>query len=305
MWVSGGSVCVGGSGGSSCYPWVWALGILAVTLIVLAVALAPLVVDSRRTPARSEQAVRANRHATLASLTGVILLVLLLLGTAWASGQNSHAGRDGRPIAVLPALGGLGLVLAQVVGQLTWPRPTGTVREAELVRRQVADVAPRPQRLLLAAWAALALATLLITGLVASGPRTIAGPGGDLGPYPGWYYGVPVAVAVVVLVVATEAALRLVTLRPAVPGVAPAWDLHLRRRSARHLLGGVQLALAAQLVVVLALAGWAHLARGDRLTGSTLVTVAGLVTITSVAAVWLPRGAQRPSDTRSPAGVAA
>lgn len=286
-------------------PWPAGLGLLVTTLLVFAVALAPLVLDSRRTPARSEQAVRANRHATLASVVGVALMVLVLLALANVPLRNvtSDSERDGRLIAVLPALGGLCLVLAQVVGQVTWPRPTGTVREAELVRRRVADVAPRPQRLLLVTWPALTLATLLVTGLAASGPRTISAPGGDLGPYPGWYYGIPVAVAVLVLVAATEATLRLITLRPAVAAVAPAWDLHLRRRSARHLLGGVQLALGAQLVVVLALAGWAHLALGNRLTGGTLVVVAGLVTLVSIAAVWFPRGAHRPSDARTPAAV--
>lgn len=292
-------------------PWPAGLGLLVTTLLVFAVALAPLVLDSRRTPARSEQAVRANRHATLASVVGVTLMVLVLLVLANVPLRNvtGETQRDGRLIAVLPALGGLCLVLAQAVGQVTWPRPTGTLREAELVRRRVADVAPRPQRLLLVAWPVLTLATLVVTVLAASGPRTLSGlrdglPA-DVGPYPGWYYAVPVTVAVLALVAATEATLRLITLRPAVAAVAPAWDLHLRRRSARHLLAGVQLALGAQLVVVLTLAGWAHLALGNRLTGGTLVVAAVLVTLVSLAAVWLPRGPRRPSDARTPAAVTA
>lgn len=274
--------------GGMCLSWPTAALVMAIVVAVLAAALVPLLVSSRRTPTASEVAVRANRHATLGSVVGAALLVAVLIIFAFVSAVAPVFG-DGRVVAVLPAVAGLCLVLAQALTQVTWPRPSGAVREADLTRRTRADVVPVRTHRLLLAWTAALLAVLVVFVAVASGPRTVADRLGarspDLGPYPGSYYAVPLALAVIVLVVATELTLRLIVLRPAVPGVSRDWDLHLRRRSARHLVGGVQLAFAATLTGVLALAGFAHRSAGPVPVGVILLAVAAGVALVAVAAL--------------------
>ncbi len=243
------------------------LASLASIAVLLALVLGVLLFDALRTVTRSQAAARANRHATLSSLVGVGMLVLVLAGlvAGFLLGVPFMVG-NGRLLALVPAAAGLCLLGAQALGQVTWPRPTGAVREAELTRRVVADVAPRPSRTLLFVWAGAAVALLVMFGLVADTPRamilTVGGHAEPIGPYPGWYYGVPLIIAVVGLVAATELVLRLIMLRPAVMGVSAEWDLHLRRRSAGHVTRGMQLVLATTTSGILLVAGWAHLALG-------------------------------------------
>lgn len=264
MWFDGNSICVGGDGAVSCVAWTRAAIYLGAVVVLLALVLGVLLWDARRTTTPSKAAARANRHATLASTVGVVVMVVLL---TWVFGGIAVGvwPRDGRALAVLPALAGASLLVAQTVGQLTWPRPSGAHREAELVRRTVADVTPVWPRRMVVGWAGAALVLLVIFALVADGPRTITwqahGYTEAIGPYPGWYYGLPMSVAIVVTVVATELVLRLITLRPAVVGVTTQWDLHLRRRSAGHVTRGIQLVMAVTNAGILISAGWAHLAR--------------------------------------------
>lgn len=316
MWFDEGSVCIGDARGTACVPWPTAAINLGVAALVLALVLGVLVWDARRTPTPSETAVRANRHATLASVVGVAMLVVVLtwmmipflLGVGYT---------DGRLLATLPAIGAGCLLAAQAVGQLTWPRPTGSHREAELAPRAVADVAPPAQRRLVFVWAASALVLLAVFAVVADGTRSltrVAGPYTDaIGPYPGSYYGAPMGLAIIALVVATELVLRLITVRPAVAGVSAEWDLHLRRRSAGHLVRGVQLVLSITVAGILVAAGWAHLALGrgsplaspgevgsegsvaQQYLGSGLLIAALVVLLTGLAATVLPlrRGRRR------------
>lgn len=286
--------------GAVCVPWpTAAIGLLLVAL-VLSAALVPLVVSSRRTPTASDAAVRANRHATLGSVSGAALLVAVLCLFAFGS-LMARIVADGWILAVLPAVAGLCLVLAQALTQVTWPRPTGSRREADLTRRRRADVVPARTHTLLLVWAATLVAALGVFLTQAAGPRTIATHAGaerlTWGPYPGYYYAVPLVVAAVVLVVATELVLRLVLLRPAVPGVSREWDLHLRRRSARHLVGGAQLALAAMLTGALVLAGLGHRYAGPAVAGSALFAAAAVVAVVALVGV-LPHPRRVPVAVR-------
>ena len=266
MWFDEGSVCIGGAGGGACFPWPAALGYLGSAALVLGLVLGVLVWDARRTPTTSQAAARANRHATLASLVGVAMLVVVLmwLAVAFLFGATPS---DGRLLALLPALAGACLLAAQAVGQLTWPRPSGSHREADLVRRGVADVTPVWPRRLGIVWVSGALLLLAVFGVVADGPRSLTRAAGDyteaIGPYPGWYYGVPMGLAIIAIVVATGLVLRLITVRPAVAGVSAEWDLHLRRRSAAHVTRGIQLVLAITVAGILVAAAWGHLALGN------------------------------------------
>ncbi|GCD21853.1 hypothetical protein CTKZ_34150 [Cellulomonas algicola] len=274
--------------GAACLAWS-GIGVIALLFVaVLAAALVPLLVSSRRTPTASQVAARANRHATLGSVTGAVLLVWVL-GTFAVVPLVGRFTADGRVTATLPAIGGLCLVSAQALAQVTWPRPSGAVRHADLARRTRSDVVPAGVHLLMVVWTAALVVALLVFAAVADTPRTLALDGGagraTYGPYPGLYYAVPVAIAALVLVVVTELVLRLVVLRPAVPGVSREWDLHLRRRSARHLVGGAQLALAASLCSVLALAGVVHRGAGQAALGTSLLGAAVAVAVVALAAL--------------------
>ncbi len=255
----GQAICLAG-----CLPAPQLAAYLTSVVVVLVGVLVLLLWDASRTPVASQAAMRANRHATLASVLGVALLLLIL---SWIFGGFflGVMPSDGRILSLLPALAAMSLLLVQAVGQLTWPRQTGARRDAELVRRSVADVAPMPLRRLVHIWGGFSLAALLAFGLVADGPRTLVRDGNELGlagPYPGWYYGIPMGIATVGVVIATEAVLRLVALRPAVPGVSREWDMHLRRRSAAHIVQGTQFVLALGTAGILVAAGWVHLAVG-------------------------------------------
>lgn len=260
-----GRICVDSLAGSTCGPWWAAAGLVVGAIVVLAVPLLALVLLSRRTPLPSQVAAQANRHATLASVAGVAMLVALLLVVALTFLTGIRVVRDGRVMAALPALAGACLLVAQAIGQLTWPRPEGARREAALVRREVADVAPLVPRRLVLGWAGAVVVSLAVFATVADGPRSLRRVGGfteAIGPYPGSYYAMPLTALVVALVLGTEAVLRLITTRSAVTGVSHDWDLHLRRRCARHVTRGVQLVLAVTLAGVLTTAAWAHLAVG-------------------------------------------
>lgn len=316
MWFDDGNVCIGDARGTACFPWPTASIYVGSAALVLALVLGVLVWDARRTPTPSETAARANRHATLASVVGVAMLIVVLM---WMTAPFlvGIPAPGGRVLATLPAVAGACLLGAQTLGQLTWPRPTGSHREAELVRRAITDVTPLSQRRLVLAWAGAALVLLAAFGVVADGPRSltrVAGPHTEtISPYPGSYYGVPMGLAIIALVVATELVLRLITVRPAVDGVSVEWDLHLRRRSAGHVTRGVQAVLSITVAGILVAAGWGHLALGrgsplagpgevgsdgsvaQQYLGSGLLIGALVVLLTGLAATVLPlrRGRRR------------
>jgi hypothetical protein len=297
MSVSSEYVCLEAAGGLTCYPLPYALVGLLLAAVVLAAALVPLLVSSRRTPTTSQAAARANRHATLGSVAGASLLVAVLGLAAVGALAAPQGWADGRVLAALPGVAGLCLVAAQALAQVTWPRPRGTHREAHLVRRRHHDVVPVATHRLLVCWAGALAAALAVLVLRADGPRTLAvttaGTHRDVGPYPGTYYAVPLLLVATALVATCELTLRLIVLRPAVTGVTADWDLHLRRRSARHLVGGVQLALAGTLACVLALAGIAHQVLGEQVVGGALLAAAAAVAVAALAAL-VPRPGRRP-----------
>ncbi|MFC0646826.1 hypothetical protein [Cellulomonas phragmiteti] len=236
---------------------------LVLALLAVLAPLAVLVHDHRRTVAPSTEAARALRHATLPAAVATAVLLLGVLGVAtWVTaGVPALPVRpDGRAVACAPIAAALAFLLVHAVGELTYPRPSGDVRTADLTTRTVADVAPRPLRVLTWSWAG-ALVTLLAAGtLTATGPRhldrVVDGWISRGTPYLGSWYAVPLTVGVVVLLAATAGVLHLVATRPAVGGVGPGWDLALRRRTGARILRGVQLALALTLAGALLMTSW-------------------------------------------------
>ena len=172
----------------------------------------------------------------------------------------------------------------QATGEATWPRPSGRVRRAPLTRRTVRDVVPGRLRAAAWVWATLTVAALVAGGLASADGRSVARtfPGGAAGsgPFPGWYFGVPLLAAVVVVLLATEGVLRLVATRPTVADADPAWDLALRRLSAHRVLRGAQFVLAWTAAGVLGVGGLAlrnvgRTVTADPASGSALHVAVG------------------------------
>lgn len=227
-------------------------------------------------------------------------------GTAWAGG----------PFAVA-----LAYCAVRAVGELTWPRPRGTLRTAPLARRTVADLGGRRLRALLACAALLAV-TLVVTGLTAAPdgtsvphPVRVTSDGGVLtgasGPYPGWAYGVPLLLGLAVAVLATLAALRVVARRAPLSGVPRVHDEAVRHTSAARVVAGVQLCVGVATALVLLLTGAAVANAGGPVSalgetfrtpalvavGAVLAVVGIAVAAGSVAGVVTAVGHRRPGRT--------
>ena len=191
----------------------------------------------------------------------------LLLGgvAAWLVNGSLDLGRG---TMLVPAVLGLfvvaGVGLAETV--VRPPRPTGP-RTASLAPRRVADYLPRTLATAVVALAALHVVTLALTTATASSDdlgragRQIAAQCGDIGngagPYPGSFYSGPLAVLLLVIGLATAAALLAVVRRPR--GFAPddVGDDVLRRRSTTRVVAAAGAAVAASHVGIAFFAGTA------------------------------------------------
>ena len=255
------------------------LGGVAMLAAVLAVALlvwAALRASSRPAPTLGAAADRARRHALVVDVLAWVLLVLALFGGFAAVSAQPLSLQQGLLLGLVPAVSGTLFALVHAAGDLTWPRPTGTVRRAPLVRRTVRDVAPTRLRRALWSWVGILTVGLVSAGLVADEtarafPRSGADWTSASGPFPGWFYGGPLLTAAAVVLLAAELTLLLVARRPVVADADPAWDLGLRRLSAHRVLRGTQAVLGLTTAGVLAVAGTAILnaAQGPVLNGIT------------------------------------
>jgi hypothetical protein len=225
-------------------------------VLVLAAAAATGATIVRRSPPSAETTVAAaRRHAALTSSAALVLAGVVAVGTG-VVGQLTlpSALRSGVTALSVPLAFGIAHTAVLLLGEFTWPRPEGDVRRARLVRRGVADAAPR--WLVRAALAAAAAAVLVLVagGLLASPDgRSITVPGGDglisgsASPFVGWAYGTPAAIGVVALTALTVAGLWVVADRPAVVTADERIESTLRAASAHRVLRG---AVAATLVVI-------------------------------------------------------
>lgn len=282
--------------------------LLAVPLLLAAVVatVAVLVVAlTRPAPAPSEAAAAARRHgATVAVAAWLALLVtpLVVLPGLRAIGTVDPGLLAGLAAGVAPTTAGLAALGVHALGERAWPRPTGTVRRAHLTPRRARDVVPVWLGGLTAVWC-VALLVVLVTAARTATPdgRRINRVDGAMvstaSPYPGWSYGLPIALGTALLVVATALVLRQVASRPAVVDADPAYDAASRRLSGHRVLRGTQLVLAATLAAVLWVAGQA-LGRVD-LPGEavTCVVLALVVGGTGLVAAVVPAAPATPAGT--------
>ena len=167
----------------------------------------------------------------------------LLVGAAgaWVVAGGGALGRG--PMLAAPVLA-LGLLLGVLLGELTVPVRRGAVRAAALQTRRVRDYLPRRLAGAVAAatgWLALVLALTTAMGSaddMGRAGRSLARQcsavmGEARGPWPGVYYSLPLALSVLLGLVAAGLALRRITTRPR-PGLpdGSAGDDLLRRRAA-------------------------------------------------------------------------
>ncbi len=269
---------------------------LAVILSLVAVVTVAVVAARRTTaqPAPPRQpgpaAARARRHlGVVTALAWTALVGVAVVG--WQSRSGLGPFTAPQLTGLVPLTAGAAFLLVMVVGELTWPQPSGSVRRALLVRRSARDLLGRA----LPAWTAT-LSVALVVALVAAGltadhdGRSVSRTDpharflvdgrvtqGEVavtsGPYPGWYYGLSLLVATALLGALTVVVLRMVTGQPAVADTPEIDDLALRRTSVRRVLAGVQAVLGVTLGGVLCVAGAAlHGLSVDTLVGHPGIT---------------------------------
>lgn len=200
----------------------------------------------------------------VAAFFGVI--AALSLGAAVPTVMVNITNMRSLLAALGPSLAGLVYVGVVAVGEANWPKPEGEQRGAFLNRRPALASATRLPMRAGVVWACCLLVSIVLFGFLAakdgdSPGRSIAHSGNDAlvqgwsGPFPGWPYGVPMAITAVLLMLATAGVLHLIARRPAVGAIVPESDEILRRTSASNLIKGVQLSLATSLAGLLFIAG--------------------------------------------------
>jgi len=294
---------------------------LAVVVAVVVIALAHRGSARDRTGSPSSALVAARRHAgAIDALAWVGLGAALVMIQVFTASLTSGLGM-GVLIGLTPTLAGATFLVVQSVGELTWPRPSGSVRRAPLTPRTVRTIAPVRLRRLTWGWAGGLALVLVACGLASDTGRDVArvwdaSSSGSAGPFPGWFYGGPLLVATALVVAATEIVLRLVARRPAVVDAAPADDLALRALSSLRVLRGAQLVLAWTLAGVLLVAGSALRNVGTievdgavrtsvgHVAGGTALLILGLAVALAGPVTILLTGVRRAAPGGAPVGAA-
>ncbi len=214
----------------------------------------------------------ARRHETLVSLAATatsLLVVLAVVGSSdvvWTSTSEPLPTASGVLVYTSPFLGAVVFAAVRALGESLWPHPRGAVRSAPLVRRTVRGLGGWRLTALLVTTGVglLAIAVLGLTaapdGRSVAHPPTLDDAGrvvgtGASGPYPGWPFGVPVAIALGLAVAAALLSLRVVTRRPPLSVLPAAHDDVVRRTSAARVLAGVQVWVGSALGLMLLVAG--------------------------------------------------
>lgn len=289
---------------------VLVLPLLLLVPVALAV-LAAVAATARPGHTLSTELAAARRHGVVTSVIAVVLQIVgLLLTPVFASEPRVAAG--------MPLAGSAAALLTLLVGEMTWPRPRGVMRTA-LVRERTA------RSLLRGNWftAAAASVSLLTVAIAIGGLLGRSGSGHSIGtveygpdgvmaeraagPFPGWDYGAPQLVALLVVLSLLLLALRAATHRAAVVTADAATDDLLRRASAarafRTVIFGALVTAGADLVVGASAARNVYSGPVDTVAGVVLLLGAscaiGALAVVLVPAPRLPSPAAVPAPSVS------
>ncbi len=252
-------------------------------------------------------------------LLGAVVAVLLLV-----AGERVDA--LGRLTALAPTALGAGILIGTIAGELTARAPVGVRRSATMERRRLGMLLPRGRAVVLGVSTALLAATLGL-GAAWGSPDDLGRAGraysrtcevvlADLGrttlgstrgPWPGSFYAVPLAVALVVLVVLVAVALRAIVSRPRPELDSHGLDTVLRRWSVGNVLTAATVTVLGTLGPVAGLVAgglsgnacpasaletavaWGAAVLAPIATGAALGMLAGLVLTPTIRVDDLPR----------------
>src|SRR4051812_19466579 len=220
------------------------LPVLVVLALVVGVGWA--VSAARRSGPSHEAAVAAaRRHGLVVAVLAPVAGLVSVGGLLWAAADVGHGfpGSMGNALAISPLAYALAHTLVMILGELTWPRPAGAVRRARLVPRRLSGVLPRRLTRVVAAGTVLLVAVLVVCGILADpdGRSMSHRQGAELRtqtPWPGWHYGEPITVELVLLALLVGVALWVVLNRPAVATDDERIEEALRRASAHRVVRG-------------------------------------------------------------------
>ncbi len=263
----------------------------------------------------SSEVASARRHGLVTSVLAAVTFVAAVAFLILLAGRpdDGHVRPTPLWLGAIPLIGAVVALGVLAIGELTWPRPRGVQRQANLDPRSVQTLLPRAWGRVLAVLSISTVAVIMV-GWWAADPSGHAltysdgqGFGASTGPFPGADYGLPQLVALGVALVALYGVLRLVVLRPAVVRSDVPTDNRLRSASAvravRVVVSALALTAAGDLFfggsagVRLYDPGWQQtLAFGAMLLGAALGLAGTLLVLTPA-----PRLPRTPTAPLAPA----
>jgi hypothetical protein len=232
--------------------------VLAVTVALLASLLAAVVLMARAAakPERSTltaEVAAARRHQAVTSAFATVAFFVSppLIWIVVAVSGGSHS------VAYFPLVGASFAMVVLQTGELSLPRPSGSTRTAVLSDRSVGTV-------MSGLWSRVYAAVLLVVLLVLAVGTWLADPSGrairgsapivgaerveyTAGPFPGFGYAVPQAIAALILTGLLGLLVRTATRRPSVITADRETDIVLRRASVARALRAATLSLLVTL----------------------------------------------------------
>ena len=214
-------------------------------------------------PSRQAVVIAGHRTAFIWRWVGLVIGVV-------AAALTASVGVPGLGVMLAPTVFGLAVIGGVVVGELATIPPREGVRSASLETRTVGNYLPRRLGGLVAG-STLGLGALLFTTTLMGSTDDLGRAGRSLsrqcspdrftstGPWPGLYYSVPLAIAVLLGLLGAAVALHTVVLRPrseSAPELVVADDV-LRSRSAEAVVAATGVMMAASTLGVALTAGGA------------------------------------------------
>lgn len=235
------------------------VGLLVPLLLAAVVVAVVLLTSARPDGTLTSEVASARRHAVGVSALSVVVTVLAVAALVGGIVRVTPAHPDLARVAIalLPLAATVAAMLVLLSGELTWPRPTGSVRSAVLhdrsVRTFLAGRWPRAGALSVTAL----LLVLLGGGLLgADDGRSLEHSTRYVShratPFPGWTYTVPQLVLLLVAVLVAALVVRTAARRSAVVTADLDTDTVLRRasvgRAVRVLVAGCLCTLGPDLL---------------------------------------------------------